>query len=156
MTALRHLDYGPGHAVTDMGAAGVQAILDSQDVDGWQPLLRAVRDNPWGPVADRIEQVIDHLDSYGTAAAMRAWLSRCRAALEQPARPLSAHRVQAGLSQAQVAEYMGVSQAQVARLEGSSNPTSRSITRYLDALGMRPVALVAVGDDGAVAITWPS
>ncbi|CAN5773676.1 hypothetical protein BH24ACT15_BH24ACT15_14900 [soil metagenome] len=156
MTALRHLDYGPGHAVTDIGAAGIQAILDGQDVDGWQPLLRAVRTDPWGPVADRIEQVSDHLESYGTSAAMRAWLSRCRAGLEQPARTLSAHRVRQGLSQAQVAGHMGVSQAQVARLESSSNPTSRSVGRYLDALDMRPVAIIAAGENGATVITWPS
>lgn len=156
MKSLRHLDYGRDREVTDIGAAGVQAILDGQDVDGWQPLLRAVSRDPWGPVADRIEQVIDHLESYGTAAALRAWLSHSRAGLDRPAMTLSAHRVRQGLSQAQVAKRMGVSQAQVARLESSSNPTTRSITRYLDALAMRPVALVAVGDDRAVAITWPS
>jgi len=154
---FRHLDYGPHATVPEVGAAGLQAILDGRDVAAWRPLLRHVRDDPWGPVARRVEQVVDHLESYGTAAALRAWLVRCRAGLPADAQTLAEHRDAGGRSQRQVAAAMGVSQAQVARVEGSANPTLRSLARHLSALGMRPVALVAVDEGGSARIVrWPA
>ncbi|CAN5791029.1 MAG: helix-turn-helix domain-containing protein [Euzebyaceae bacterium] len=158
MTAnLRHLDYGPDACVPDVGAAGLQAILDSRDVTAWRPILRHVRDDPWGPVARRVEQVVEHLESYGTAAALRAWVARCRAGLPADARTLAEQRDAEGRSQRQVAAAMGISQAQVARLEAATNPTLRSLGRYLAALGMRPLALVALDEDGSPrTIRWPA
>ena len=78
LPAFRHLDYGPAATVADIGAAGVAALLDGGDVADWRPLLRAVADDPWGPVAVRVEQVVDHLETYGTGPALQAWLQHCR------------------------------------------------------------------------------
>lgn len=158
MTAdLRHVDYGPEATAADLGAAGLQAVLDTQDVEAWRPILRHLRDDPWGPVARRVEQVVDHLESHGTAAALRAWLHRCRAGLPADARTLAEHRAALGRSQRQVAADMRVSQAQVARVEGAANPTLASLARHLSALGMRPVALVAVDEAGWPGIVrWPA
>lgn len=148
---LRHLDYGPA-PVDEIGAAGLQAVLDGYDVGAWRPILLAVRADPWGVVAQRVERILDHLESYGTAEAMRAWLRRCRAGADAPAYALSQLRRAHGLSQRELAGRLGVSQAQVARVEGAALPSLRSVTRYLEALETRAVAIVAVGPDGPVTI----
>ncbi len=56
------------------------------------------------------------------------------------ARALIAARVEAGLTQAQVAERMGTTQSVIARLEGGrSLPSLKTLYRYADATGTRPV-----------------
>lgn len=152
LSALRHLDYGPTASIEDIGAAGVQAILDGHDVDAWRPILVALQRDPWGAVAERVERITDHLESYGTRQAITGWLRRCRAGLDAPAQTLAELRRAHGLSQRELAERLGVSQAQVARTEAACLPTLRSLTRYLAALGARPVALLAVTSDGPIAV----
>lgn len=148
LPVLRHLDYGLRASVHDIGTAGLQDILDGTDVDGWRPVLIALARDPWGPVALRVEQVLDHLKTYGTARLFRSWLRHCRAGVDQPAVTLADLRREAGLTQRELAERLGSSQAQVARVEGSSSPSMRSLSRYLQALSMTPVALVAMSDGG--------
>lgn len=149
LPVLRHLDYREQAGVDDVGAAGVQAILDGGDLAAWRPMLAAVARDPWGPVAVRVEQVLDHLDTYGTAEVFRGWLRHCRAGSTGPARTLAELRHEAGLSQRQLATRLGSSQAQVARVEASAAPSLRSLTRYLSGLDMAPVALVAASPAGA-------
>lgn len=62
------------------------------------------------------------------------------------ARELIADRARAGLTQAQVASRMGTTQSVVARLEGGKLPSMRTLARYANATGARPVfKLVAAG-----------
>lgn len=152
LPVVRHLDYGPGASVHDLGAAGLQAVLDSSDLDGWRPVLIALARDPWGPVALRVEQVLDHLETYGTARLLRGWLRQCRAGVDQPAVSLAQLRREAGLSQRELAGRLGSSQAQVARVEGAAAPSMRSLNRYLQALGMTPVALVVTSESGGRAV----
>lgn len=134
LPVLRHLDYGPHATVHELGAAGLHGILDGADVDDWRPVLTALARDPWGPVAVRVEQVLDHLETYGTARLLRQWLRHCRAGADRPAVTLADLRRDAGLSQRQLAARLGSSQAQVARFEGSPSPSMRSLSRYLAAL----------------------
>lgn len=152
---LRHLDYGPQASVHGVGAAGLQAILDGSGVDGWRPVLAAVAREPWGPVALRVEQVLDHLETYGTASVVRAWLRRCRAGTAAKASALADLRRDAGLTQRELAARLGISQAQVARIEAASSPSLRSLRRYLEGLDLTPVALVVAGDAGGRVVRLP-
>ena len=62
------------------------------------------------------------------------------------ARELIAARARAGLTQAQVASRMGTTQSVVARLEGGKLPSIRTLVRYAQATGARPVfKLVSAG-----------
>lgn len=107
LPVLRQLDYGPGAAVHELGAAGLQAILDGGDVEGWRPVLRALARDPWGPVAVRVERVLDHLETYGTARLLRQWLRNARAGTDRPAATLADLRREAGLSHRELAARLG-------------------------------------------------
>lgn len=156
LPSLRHLDYGPEATIEDVGLAGLQAILDGGGVEDWRDILRAVRQDPWGSVARRVERLLPYLESYGTAPALAAWLHRCRAGIRGPVRSLAELRQAGRLTQREFAERLGVSQAQVARVEQGANPTLRSLRRYLAGLDLVPVALIAAGHDGPVAIRLPA
>ena len=152
LPALRHLKYAPDARIDDIGPAGLQAILDGGDVADWRPILAAIGRDPWGPLADRVERLLPHLETYGTAAALERWLHGCRGSAERRPVRLAELRAARGLSQRQVAAQMGVSQPQVARIETSANPTLRSLRRYLAVLGLKPFALVATSGTDASAI----
>ncbi|MBF0137679.1 MAG: helix-turn-helix domain-containing protein [Magnetococcus sp. DMHC-1] len=53
------------------------------------------------------------------------------------ARELIQARVDAGLSQQEIAERMGTSQPTVARLESGHKPSLKSLERYAKAVGMK-------------------
>lgn len=157
MTALeefRHLDYGPQATVADVGRAGLQALLDGGDVAGWRPVLAAIERDPWGAVASRVDDLLGHLESYGTSRALASWLRRCRAGVTAEPRSLAEVREAGGFTQRELAERMGVSQAQVARIETSRNPTLRSLRRYLGALDQHLQVLVATGTEGPTIIRF--
>lgn len=155
LPVLRHLDYGSSAEVEDVGAAGLQAVLDGGDVGAWRPVLAAVARDPWGPVAQRVERIVDHLETYGTAALLRGWLRRQRAGAPERAGTLVDLRREAGLTQRQLASRLGVSQAQVARVEATSAPSLRSLRRYLAALELTPDALVVRGRGGSRSVRLP-
>ena len=60
-------------------------------------------------------------------------------------RELIRARTRAGLTQAQVAARMGTTQSAVARLEGGKLPSIRTLTRYAEATGARPVFKLVAG-----------
>lgn len=145
--AFRHLDYGRGATIDEIGAAGLEALLEEGDLAGWRPVLEALRRDPWGPTARRVERLLPHLQTHGTATLFRRWIDRCRGGLSSQPVVLADLRVTAGLTQAVLAERMGVSQAQVARIENAENPTLRSVQRYLASLGRHVEGLLVAGGD---------
>ena len=50
----RHLDYPSDTPIAELGPAALDDLLDRGDLDDWAPLLREIRRDPHGPVADRI------------------------------------------------------------------------------------------------------
>ncbi len=69
------------------------------------------------------------------------------------ARELIAARARAGLTQAELAARMGTTQSAIARLEsGGRLPSMKTLIRYAEATGTRPVVkLVAAGEGRASA-----
>ena len=55
------------------------------------------------------------------------------------AREMIRARKQAGLTQAQLAKRMGTTQSAIARLESGKLPSIRTLTRFAEATGTRPV-----------------
>jgi len=155
LPVLRHLDYGVGATIEDVGPAGLQALLDDGDVVHWSPILAAIQRDPFGVVAGRVERVLPHLDSCGTAAALEGWLRRCRDGFPTAVGGLAELRGSRGVTQRRMAARMGVSQPQVARIEAARNPTLETLSRYLAVLGFRPVALLAEGAEGIIAVRLP-
>jgi len=63
------------------------------------------------------------------------------------ARELIAARTSAGLSQEEVAKRMGTTQSAVARMESGKNlPSLRTLIRYADATGTRPVVKLVAAE----------
>jgi hypothetical protein len=119
---FRHLDYDEGTAPEELGAAAIDDLLDRGDLQAWAPLARAIHADPTGDLADTVLRLCAAHPMYGTCAMWRAWIERLRGAQRDPeARSLAQMRIDAGLTQQDVAERMGISQSDVSKLERRSN-----------------------------------
>lgn len=144
---FRHLDYAPGTPVHQLGPAALDALLDRGDLEAWQPLLRAVAQDPQGPVADTVLCLCAAHPMYGTSALWSVWIDRCRENEAEQGQTLAEARRRAGLTQADVAERMRISQSDVSKLERRDDVRLSTLRAYARALGGRlRISLQLLGD----------
>lgn len=111
---FRNVDADPSAPVTTWPTEGVMAALERGDIDDWSRLAAAVRADPWGPVARRIESALRVTRPYGVAPLFDEVIVRARRAAEEQERSEVARRVaellkESDLSRADFAEAIGTS-----------------------------------------------
>lgn len=134
---FRHLDYAPDTAVTDLGPAAIDDLLERGDLEDWAPLLRAIARDPWGPTAETVLRLCDAHPMYGTSALWRAWIERLRGRERPEGTTLAEARKRAGLTQTQVADRLGSTQSDVSKLERRGDVRLSTLRAYARAIGVR-------------------
>lgn len=133
----RHLEVDAATPVSALGLAALDDLLDRGDLDDWAPLLREIRRDPGGEVADRVLHLAEHHPMYGTSSLWRAWILQQRSAPSSlhagaALRRLRSHR---RLTQQQVAERLGTTQPEVSKLEARRDVRVSTLRAYVTALG---------------------
>ena len=152
---FRHLDVGPDAPVEAWPTEGVLAALERGGLGDWRRLATAVRADPWGPVARRLEDALAASRPYGAAPLMERVLAHARRDVEVAERTEVARRVQAlldasGLGRAAFAEAIGTSTSRLSTyLTGKVAPSSTLLVR------MERVARIGVSEPGARAGARP-
>jgi DNA-binding XRE family transcriptional regulator len=131
---FRHLDYPNDTAARELGPAAIDALLERGDLHDWRALAREVARDPWGDLSNRILQISDAHQMYGTSALWKHWIARRRERSDAPL-TLAGARKRVGLTQAEVARRMGISQADVSRIERRSDVRLSTLRSYFSALG---------------------
>ena len=132
---FRNLDVTPDAPVTAWPTEGVIAAVERGYLRDWRRLAAAVRSDPWGPVARRLEDALAVSQPYGTAVLLGRALERARAAAEADERTEVAGRVRAlvaasGLTRAAFAEAIGTSAPRLSTyLNGKVAPSSTLLLR---------------------------
>lgn len=144
---FRHLDYAPDAAVTDLGPAAIDALLERGDLESWMPLPRFIARDPWSPVAETVVSICEAHPMYGTSALFRARIERRRSAA--PGTTLAEARARAGLTQSQLGERLGISQSDVSKLERRDNVQLSTLRAYAQAIGARLYVGIQGPDDDA-------
>jgi len=153
---FRHLDYAPHTAVTDLGPAAIDALLERGDLEAWQPLLREIADDPRGPTADTVLRLCDAHPMYGTSALWRAWIEHRRRSSDREITTLAEARARAGLTQTQVAERLGIGQSDVSKLERRADVRLSTLRAFARAIGARlRVEIQGPDDDGPREVVLP-
>ena len=80
--AFRNVDASPDDPVSEWPQEAIQTALERGGLEHWRRLADAIRAEPWGPVARRVEEVLTYSRPYGVAAAMERAISRAREAAE--------------------------------------------------------------------------
>jgi hypothetical protein len=132
---FRNLDVGPDAPVDRWPTEGVLAALERGGLAEWRRLAAAVRADPWGPVARRLEDALAASRPYGAAPLMERVLASARRDAEASERAEVAARVHAhltasGLSRVAFAEAIGTSTSRLSTyLTGKVAPASTLLVR---------------------------
>lgn len=132
---FRNLDITPDAPVASWPTEGVLAALERGSLRDWRRLMAAINNDPWGPVARRLENALAVSHPYGTANLLQRAMERARVHAQMTERAEIARRVQAlvaasGLTQAAFAEAIGTSASRFSTyLQGKVAPTSTLLVR---------------------------
>lgn len=147
-----------GDPVETWGTGGILAALERGTIREWSRIARAVMNDPWGPVARDLEEVIefsrplddDSLLGEGNLALMEGVLERARREAAERERDVVAREVgalitQSGLVRREFASRIGTSASRLSTYEsGSVTPSAALMVR------MRRVATEGLPDRAAV------
>ncbi|MFO8151413.1 MAG: helix-turn-helix transcriptional regulator [Trueperaceae bacterium] len=140
---FRHLDVTPEAPVESWPTEGVLAALERGLLRDWRRIVAAVRADPWGPVARRLEDALAASRPYGTGALLERALARARADAEAAERAEVGRRVRgfieaSGLSRAAFAEAIGTSPSRLSTYaNGKVAPSSTLLLRMERIAGQR-------------------
>jgi DNA-binding transcriptional regulator YiaG len=108
----------------------------------WHRLADAIRAEPWGPVARRVEEVLAYSRPYGVAAVFERTISRSREAAEAAERQAVAAEIsrlvrESGLSRAEFASRLGTSPSRLSTyVSGKVTPSAALLVRMRGLAGL--------------------
>jgi len=147
MTALafRNVDASPDDPVAEWPVEGIQTALERGGLTYWRRLAEAIRAQPWGQVARRVEEVLTYSRPYGVADVMERVVGEARRAAETNERQAVAAEVrrlvdESGLTRADFASRIGTSASRLSTyVNGKVTPSASLLLR------MRGLAAEAEG-----------
>ena len=146
--AFRNIDVSPEDPVEVWPTEAVLTALERGGLGHWRRLTAAIREDPWGPVARRVQEALEVSRPYGVGVLMADALAAARAQAERAERAEVAAEITrllaaSGLSRAEFAASIGTSVSRLSTyLSGKVTPSAGLLVR------MRRVAargLVASG-----------
>lgn len=133
--AFRNLTISPDAPVSAWPTEAVQTALERGDLADWHRIVAVIRDDPWGPTARQVEEVLQYSRPYGVAEAMELVVSRARARAEASERATVAAEIReavrrSGLSRAEFASRIGTSAPRLSTyVSGKVTPSATLMLR---------------------------
>ncbi|GAA2566368.1 helix-turn-helix domain-containing protein [Pseudonocardia hydrocarbonoxydans] len=133
--AFRNVDADPDGPVEGWPTEAVLTALERGGLSHWRRLATAVRADPWGPVARRIEGALAAVRPYGVAELMDDVLTSARAHADERERAEVAAEIAAlvgesGLTRAEFARSIGTSASRLSTYVGGSvTPSAAMLVR---------------------------
>lgn len=133
--AFRNVDASPEDHVANWPLEAIQTALERGGLSDWRRLGAAIQEEPWGPVARRIEEVLTYSRPYGVGAAFERAISRSREAAELAERHAVAVEIaelvqDSGLSRAEFASRVGTSTSRLSTyVSGKVTPSAALLLR---------------------------
>lgn len=144
--AFRNIDASPADPVSGWPIEAIQTALERGGLSDWRRLAAAVDNEPWGPVARRIEDVLHYSRPYGIAEAMERVVARARAKTERSERDEVAQDInrlidKSGLTRAEFASRIGTSSSRLSTYaSGRVTPSAALLLRMFRAAGFTSLA----------------
>jgi DNA-binding transcriptional regulator YiaG len=132
---FRNVDTSPDDPVSEWPLEAIQTALERGSLSYWRRLANAIHEEPWGPVARRVEEVLGYSRPYGVAEAMERVIARAREAAEEEERGAVAQEVaglirESGLSRAEFASRIGTSASRLSTyVTGRVTPSAAALVR---------------------------
>ncbi|WP_277212582.1 helix-turn-helix domain-containing protein [Isoptericola croceus] len=110
MLKFRNIDASPADPVSRWGVEGIATAIERGYLPHWQRIARAVRDQPYGVVADQVESALRTVEPNGATALLSDALARAREDDRQAlARSIREDVRRSGLSAKEFAAELGTS-----------------------------------------------
>ncbi len=132
---FRNIDADPADPVSTWPTEGFITALERGGFDEWSRIVAAIKPDPWGPAARRLEDALKVAYPYGVGALMERELALARREAEDAERKVVARRVgewlqRTGMSRAEFAEAIGTSTSRLSTyLTGRVAPSSTLMIR---------------------------
>jgi hypothetical protein len=132
---FRNINVTPDDPVEQWGVEGLLAAIDRGSLPHWRRIAAAIRADPWGPVAQQVEQALGLAEDVGVAATLRRVLASTREDAEAFARAEVRRRLaslveDSGLSAAEFAQRLGTSASRMSTyLTGKVVPSAALLVR---------------------------
>lgn len=133
--AFRNLDVSPDDPVQDWPTEAVLTALERGGLSHWRRLVAAIRADPWGPVARRVEEALEVSRPYGVAPLFDDAIAAAREQAERDERAAVAAEIAAllgesGLTRSQFASAIGTSASRLSTyLSGKVTPLAALLVR---------------------------
>jgi DNA-binding transcriptional regulator YiaG len=133
--AFRNVEGSPADPVSEWPLEAIQTALERGGLMYWRRLAAAIREEPWGPVARRVEEVLGYSRPYGVAAAFERTISRSRDNSEAAEREAVAAEIDrlvrdSGLSRTDFASRVGTSASRLSTyVSGRVTPSAALLLR---------------------------
>jgi transcriptional regulator with XRE-family HTH domain len=133
--AFRNVDASPSDPVAEWPHEAIQTALERGGLADWRRLGAAIREDPWGPVARRVEATLSHSRPYGVAGAFDRAIARARSAVEREERTAVAAEItrlveKSGVSRAEFASRVGTSTSRLSTyVSGKVTPSAAMLLR---------------------------
>lgn len=133
--AFRNLTITPDAPVSEWPTEAVQTALERGDLADWHRIAAVIQEDPWGPTARQVEEVLRYSRPYGIAEAMELVISRARARAEAGERAAVAADIReairlSGLSRAEFASRIGTSASRLSTyVSGKVTPSATLMLR---------------------------
>lgn len=137
MTALRfrNLDLSPDDPVSQWPTEAVLTALERGGLSHWRRLAAAIRADPWGPVARRVEEALTLSRPFGVAPLFEDVITTARASAERAERAAVAAEIgslvaRSGLTGAEFARRIGTSASRLSTYRaGTVTPSAALLVR---------------------------
>jgi DNA-binding transcriptional regulator YiaG len=136
-TALkfRNVDASPDDPVQTWPFAGILAAVERGTLPDWRRLAKAIRSDPWGPIARQVLEAVELSRPYGTAQLLEGVVGRARALAADAERAEVAAEIgrladESGLSRQEFADRTGTSRSRLSTyMSGKVVPSAALMVR---------------------------
>ncbi len=132
---FRNVSASPDDPVETWPLEAVHTALARGSLTDWRRMVRTIKDDPWGPTARQVEEVLSYDRPYGVSESMSRIVARARREAEAEARrevaaEISAAIARSGLSQREFASRLGTSASRLSTyVSGAVTPSASLLVR---------------------------
>lgn len=144
MVAFRNINVVESDPVEQWGFEGLLAAIDRGGLAQWRRIIRALEADPYGELAEEVEQAIAIAEDSGAAFIVAKGLERARLSdKERFGRKFRALLAEAELTQSQASEFLGTSRTRVnSYCSGAVTPSAVVVDKVRDKVQSRRRQLV--------------
>ncbi|HKR50073.1 MAG TPA: helix-turn-helix transcriptional regulator [Pseudonocardiaceae bacterium] len=129
---FRNIDVSPEDPVEVWTTEAILTALERGGLEHWRRIAAAINEDPWGPVARRVEEALRVSQLYGVGVVMADVLAAARRRAERAAVAAEITRLQAasGITRAEFASAIGTSVSRLSTyLSGKVTPSAALLVR---------------------------